>query len=363
MDIKELNSLMQKCIKGKDNIKSMEQYEDALAEFLKKNKVNAEIVSLVIQGVSIDNAINFFDYFEEQNEKEITNIWKQIKLAPELKDKPGKNTVEFLTALLYLSFVSSSAIVKIQPGVISEFVRIYNSDKCNVTEVDKKAIVVDRFINEFPDSYEFPDWKNIKAASSNIKKFTDILIAILDSFEGKTHTKMRVWARKGNSQAVENMKKEELEAKIPASKVDELKEIASYYEGVDKQLRDFVYKIDELERTIDKLHSDIAVLNGEKKDLERQIVSLNGDIEKQEGKLADAKKEIDERKDLNDAFDAMKANDEKALLKDIASDLSAIYKDFKDSEKVEMNMVLGEIYREKIKDVFSILEKKGIKVE
>ena len=75
------------------------------------------------------------------------------------------------------------------------------------------------------------------------------------------------------------------------------------------------------------------------------------------------KKEIDERKDLNDAFDAMKANDEKALLKDIASDLSAIYKDFKDSEKVEMNMVLGEIYREKIKDVFSILEKKGIKVE
>ena len=59
----------------------------------------------------------------------------------------------------------------------------------------------------------------------------------------------------------------------------------------------------------------------------------------------------------------MKKNDETALLRDIGNDLKAEYRDFMDSEKDEMDVTLGEIYREKIKNIFKILEKKGVKVD
>lgn len=71
---------------------------------------------------------------------------------------------------------------------------------------------------------------------------------------------------------------------------------------------------------------------------------------------------IGERKALNDAFDALKKNDESALLRDIGNDLKTEYSDFKDSENDEMDITLGEIYREKIRNIFKILEKKGVKV-
>ena len=60
------------------------------------------------------------------------------------------------------------------------------------------------------------------------------------------------------------------------------------------------------------------------------------------------------------AFGALKKNDESALLQDIANELKAEYQDFVESESDEMDLVLGEIYREKLRNIFKILDKKGI---
>lgn len=52
-----------------------------------------------------------------------------------------------------------------------------------------------------------------------------------------------------------------------------------------------------------------------------------------------------------------------ALLKGIAEEISAEYKDFKESQNDEMDILLGEIYREKLNNIFKLLERKGIKME
>jgi len=130
-----------------------------------------------------------------------------------------------------------------------------------------------------------------------------------------------------------------------------------------KQLRDSVYREEKLAQDIEKLNEQITALMHQKADLEHQIKELNGNVEQQQKILAEAGKEIEERKAINDAFDALKKNDEVAIFKDIANDLKAEYRDFKDSEADDMDIQLGEIYREKLLNIFRILEKKGIKVE
>lgn len=65
--------------------------------------------------------------------------------------------------------------------------------------------------------------------------------------------------------------------------------------------------------------------------------------------------------DLICAIESLHDNDKMAMLRDIANDLSAIKADFQESINYEMTVILGEIYRQKIKDIFDILEKHGVK--
>lgn len=118
-----------------------------------------------------------------------------------------------------------------------------------------------------------------------------------------------------------------------------------------------------MEDTIDGLQNDISNLNSEKKILQSNIRSLKDNIEIQKKDLEKAAEEIDERKSINDAFTALKKNDEEGILKDIAEDLKLTYGQMKRSENMEMNAELGEIYREMLKRVFKSLEKKGIRMD
>lgn len=67
-----------------------------------------------------------------------------------------------------------------------------------------------------------------------------------------------------------------------------------------------------------------------------------------------------EVQDLISAIESLHDNDKMAMLQNIADDLSAIKADFEDSIDCEMTIILGEVYRQKIIDIFSILEKHGV---
>ena len=139
--------------------------------------------------------------------------------------------------------------------------------------------------------------------------------------------------------------------------------IVEHYKAVEKQVRDGVYEAARLEGVIKGLQDDIDKLNGEKKNLQSEISSLKNSIEDQRKDLEKAAEEIDKRKKINDGFTALKKKDEEGILNDIAEDLKLTYKHMKGSENTEMSIELGDIYREMIKRVFKILDKKGIRME
>ena len=147
------------------------------------------------------------------------------------------------------------------------------------------------------------------------------------------------------------------------SKLTDLQLIVDHYRDVEKQLKDDVYEIARLEKVITGLQDEIDKLNADKRTLEGEIASLNGDVAEHQKKIAEREKEIEERKKINDAADALKKNDEEGLLRDIANELKAEYRDFIDSENDAMDEQLGEIYREKLRNIFKILAKKGIRME
>ena len=159
------------------------------------------------------------------------------------------------------------------------------------------------------------------------------------------------------------IEKEAIEERIPKSKIEDLLAIVDHYKSVEKQVREDVYEIAKRDVAIRELQDEISELNAEKKRLQEEIASLQGSIEEQKKNLKKASEEIDERKIINDAFAALKRNDEQGLLMDIAQDLKVTYKQLKRSENKEMDVELGEIYREMLKKVFKLLDKKGIRME
>lgn len=68
----------------------------------------------------------------------------------------------------------------------------------------------------------------------------------------------------------------------------------------------------------------------------------------------------EEVQNLIDSIESFHENDKIAMLKSITDDLSAIKADFEESVNDEMTIILGEVYRQKIIDIFEILKKHGV---
>lgn len=165
-------------------------------------------------------------------------------------------------------------------------------------------------------------------------------------------------------------------------KLDDLLKQSSVVNNALKALNDNEKKsaseeIAKLKQEIEALKHQNDLLNKSNKNLksiisdnEKTISSLNydkdilnKDIVKLKTVIVAKDNEISERNSMMDALvrDRNKQQDEQ--INRIASSLKVDYKDFKDAEKLEMDIDLGENMREQLKNVFAILIKAGIALE
>ena len=68
-----------------------------------------------------------------------------------------------------------------------------------------------------------------------------------------------------------------------------------------------------------------------------------------------------ELKTMLKAFQKIKEGDETAMLNNIANDLDPYFADFAASYEEEMDVELGEIYREQLNNIFKLLKRHGIR--
>lgn len=363
MEIKEVVTVLEEALGKPEDDGLKTKYAETIAAFLKENKSSDELVSIVVRGIDLDRASNYFDYLESVNKNDLQSVWKQIRESKTVSENKDNKGLKLLAGLLSLSFMKVGNIESQCGNIITRMISMIDDDKHPISDKEYTSVLIDFFVEEVLPSGKYPEWESFKIPGAVNKRLAEVVLQITAGADEEKYKSIRQWANRGIRFAEELIEKEQIESKIPESKVSDLFAIAEHYRTVEKQVRDDEYELARLGKVITGLQDEIDKLNLEKKTLESEISSLNGDVAENQKKIAEREKEIEERKKINDAADALKRNDEEGLLRDIANDLKAEYRDFADSENDAMDEQLGEIYREKLRNIFKILAKKGIRME
>ena len=364
MEGKDLKAILDAAIKNQDDDAARNQYCDAITECLKAKKIPDEVLGAVIRGVDIDRAANFFDYLEKVQKGDIQSLWRRIRDSKEIKDNSNNNAVKFLSALLLQSLTRLGNTEAICSGVLTALMHVLKNENKQIPGKIYEPIILDYLIMDIPPKGALLRWEEIKAPGEVSRDFAEIILAITADEEKQEEYKVaRNWASSGIRYAEKKLRTEKIEARIPKSHINELMALVQHYQSVEEQVRKAEYRIEDLGDEIQKLQGQIVELNQCKHSLEEEVKRLESTIEAKQGMLSKAEREVDERKAINDAFNTKKKMDEAALLSDIANELKAIHQDFMASASDPMDEVLGEIYREHIRNIFKILKNKGIEVE
>ena len=363
MEIKEVEVVLTEALGKPEDDGLRAKYADVISGYLKDHKSSDELVTIVVKGINLDRASNYFDYLEGVSKNDIQSVWKQVRENKEIPFNKDNNGLKFISGLLGLSFMNVGNMESQGGNIISKLVSMVNDDKKIVASGTYGPIILDYFVNDILTVKNYPKWETFRQSGEVLKRFAELILQVTSGEQEEKYKSIRRWASSGVRLAESQIEKEKIEAKIPKSRIDDLLSIVEHYKTVEKQVRDGVYEAARLEGVINGLQDEIDKLNGEKRSLQSDIDSLKNSIEDQKKDLKKAAEEIDERKSINDAFTALKKKDEEGILNDIAEDLKLTYKQMKGSESTEMSIELGEIYREMIKRVFKTLDKKGIRME
>lgn len=356
---------MNEAIKAPDDEKLKDQYAKAIVAYLKESDSPEAILPIVIQGFDIDNAANYFDYLDNIPKNQIQNKWKDIRKKIKTKELDNMRSfvLKFLTRLLSQTIIKGGNLEALCGKVMGELVTMITTDKNPVTIKTYGPILREYLVDDLDPKTALPKWETINASGKTCKQFAEILLEVIEGEDAEKYKSIRQYALQGIQSAKERIRTEEIEKKIPKNRKEELEDIVAHYISVEKKLRSAIYEAERLKEEKERLRENVSVLENEKLGLEEKIKKLNSEKEAMQHVLDKAEKDLSEHAALNDAFVALKKNDESAMLKDIAEELKSEYRDFIDSVSDEMDIELGEIYREKLRSIFKILENKGIKME
>lgn len=363
MELREIEEVLEGFTKNTEDESLRTRYIDLMAEYLKDNKSSEELVAVVVKGFDIDHASNYYDYVASIPQNSLQSVWKHVRDSKTVSENKGNNGLKLVTGLLSLSFMKVGYWESMTGNIINKLILMIDDEKKPIHAECYRKILTDYFLEDIVSLTAYPQWDTLSISGNTSKRFAEILIQIITIDSIDKYRSIKQWATYGLKYADELIEKEKIEAKIPKSKVNDLQSIVDHYKEVEKQVRENVYEIASLEKTVKGLQEEIAKLNSAKRDLENEISSLHGDVEDHQKQIAEKDKELEARKKINDAADALKKNDEEGLLRDIANELKSEYRDFIDSKEDDMDVQLGEIYREKLKNIFKILAKKGIRME
>ncbi|MBQ7864191.1 MAG: hypothetical protein IJ353_06990 [Lachnospiraceae bacterium] len=362
MDIKRLKEIVAAAICAPENVEITSEYAKGLEEYIKDNKTTEDVIGLVVSAIDIDRGANYFDYLEGLGKNDLLSEWKRIRESKTVKGEGDENVIKFLFGLLYLSVIQSGCLESIVGSVVATITNCLGTESKGVEVTCYGPIFEDYFIAEVPTKTKFPSWEQLKISPETIKKFS---MQMLKSIGSGSYENQHVknWLNDGMNYAEKEIEKKNIEAKIPASQIEALQGLVKHYSDVEQQLRSTVYQNAFLENKINSLNDEISKLNMHTRELEVKITELQGDVSEKEKDLDRAGKEIEERRKLNQAQVQYREDSQEALLQEIARALKAEYGDYFETQDMPMSEMLGEIYREKLRNIARILEKKGIKVK
>lgn len=316
-----------------------------------------EVVSIVIRGIDLDRGANYFDSLERAQEKELKAVWKQIhRQSKKMTEEQTDLVLKFLFGMLWMSFMKAGKMEILCGDILIELVGMIMNKKRPVSDQIYGQILRDYLLDDLDPRNALPEWNSIKASAEDCQQFAQILLKGSGGENTEKYTQIRRWAESGLRYTQEQIKRKKIEEKIPKSHIADLTAIVDHYRDVEKQLREQVYQIA-------KMQDEIGTLYGEKSDLERQVRELTEELTATQQRLDKAEKKVRELAASNKAYNALKKTMKWHCLRILLtiSGRSTMILSIPNRIKWMKNSV---IYTGgKLKNIFKILRRKGIRME
>ncbi len=367
MNTKSVREKLMMTLNAPEDDKKYKLFIEDYIMLLDEMKINTDTANLAIEAVSIDQGINFLETFIALDKKKAVEAWKIIKNCEGFRNNKDNNALKlmcsFATSGLNKEKNTESNLGNILSAVISLI---------KVSKIDDVSPEIFKIIKEYiwemlPSNPNFGGWEKIKMTPDRIQFFCVIIEKMIETLidgsklDPKTLA-VKKWISEGRQYAEEKNILKEIERNKPPKKSTELLDLAKHFKLLEEELDKSIYEVTRLTLQVNSLQEKLLnaemMINEDKKKIE----NLQIDNEKWKIKVNQANQEVDERKKLNEAQIQYREETQASLLQDIARALKPEYGDYDETKDMPMNEMLGEIYREKLKHIFRILEQKGIKV-
>lgn len=353
-----------------ENDVKYQAFIDEYIGLLDQVKINADTANIAIEAITIDHGVNFLDAFANLDKKQVLNAWKATRDCASFKNNKDYNALKLMGAFTTSALEGEANTASILGNILTAVVNLTKLPKQGEVQPEVCDIIREYILEVIPKDSKLPEWKNVKMTTENALEFCTVMEKILESSSVKDAVSkipaafsIKKWISMGKQYAEEERILKEREKNKPIKRSKELLALSEHFKMLEDELDKSVHK--EIKLTIQRnfLQEELAKSEALGREREKTIKTLQDEIEELKSKVTLANQEVDKRKKLNDAQVKYREDSQASLLQDIASALKPEYEDYAETKDVLMNNMLGEIYREKIKQIFKILDQKGIKVE
>lgn len=369
MDVKSVREKLLKVIESPEDDSKYQAFINDYTLLLDEVKINSDTANIAIEAATLDQGVNFLDAFAALDKKQVQDAWKTIRNCEEFK-----NNADYGAFKLMCSFAASALGGDINTATIlgNILTAVVNTIKLpNQEEIDAVAyeIVREFLLEMLSKDVKLPEWKSVKMTPENTLLFCAImektmeLKSVQEVGNGTQVTfNVKKWISTGKQYAEEIKVLKEKEKNKPPKKSAELLALVEHFKTLEEELDKSIHEATKLTLQVRSLQDELNKSESLGREKDNKIRKLEVEIEELKTKVSQVNQEVDERKKLNDAQVQYREDSQASLLQDIARALKPEYGDYAETKDAPMNEMLGEIYREKLKQIFKILEQKGIKV-
>ena len=365
MEIKAVEEKMIQALSKPEDEKLVQEYIGDYVDLLDELKITTDTANLAVKGVDLDQGVNFLDAFAGLEKKAVQTGWKTVRECEAFKNNENHKALKLACAFAASALCGDPNTAYVVGNILTAVVTLIKEP------TNEEFQIIREYIFEMiTKDTRLPEWNDIRMTPENALLFCEIISKSLQSFDEKECVegipaagKIGKWSASIKMQAEEAKELKDREKNKPPKKSEELRKLVEHFKSLEGELDKSIFESAKLASEKKKLQEEIYELEDQKREMSRKISELERNIDELNSKVNKANQEVDERKKLNDAQVQYREDAQASLLQDIARALKAEYGDYAETKDSPMDVMLGEIYREKLKQIFKILEQKGIKVE
>jgi hypothetical protein len=365
---KILDELTESPQKSRANKDQKKRYADNMLLLLTVEGLSERSAGYLFDGFGLWRAEPFFEFLSRDTTDRVSALREMLDNARSgnRRDTPLKFMLNLLARCANARMKEKNLIINHIIEALPELSKKKNGGDYN--NIDRS--IADFFLRCLKQDFEMPSRRELSLSGGAF--FTDKRLegafAQLDDTEENNRLikKVRVWINGDDPES----------RTIPskAAWIHTLDEIKKYLESPEAQIKSPLRDLDEknkriihLNKQIEALERDNASIKHENEakisDLLEEIKNCKSHILRCEDDIALREREIEERKLLQqrDRADAKKSSED--FRGRLAHELRFDYIQFKNVLTAEMSSELGEIMRDRLKSIFKILAKNGLKIE